>query len=59
MNYTYEEISRMIDHSLLKPTLTFADFEIGCRMAVVFGEPGCVSTRTLGMAPCCAADYAR
>ncbi len=36
MNYTYEDISRMIDHSLLKPTLTFADFESGCRMAVVF-----------------------
>ena len=36
MNYTYEDISRMIDHSLLKPTLTFEDFEVGCRMAVVF-----------------------
>ena len=36
MKYTYEDISRMIDHSLLKPTLTFADFEIGCRMALVF-----------------------
>jgi deoxyribose-phosphate aldolase len=36
MNYTYEDISRMIDHSLLKPTLTFEDFESGCRMAVVF-----------------------
>ncbi|HRA88970.1 MAG TPA: deoxyribose-phosphate aldolase [Planctomycetaceae bacterium] len=36
MDYTYEDISRMIDHSLLKPTLTFGDFEVGCRMAVVF-----------------------
>lgn len=36
MEYTYEDISRMIDHSLLKPTLTFEDFETGCRMAVVF-----------------------
>lgn len=36
MNYTYEDISRMIDHSLLKPTLTFEDFEAGCRMAAVF-----------------------
>ncbi len=36
MHYTYENISRMIDHSLLKPTLTFEDFESGCRMAVVF-----------------------
>lgn len=36
MQYTYEDISRMIDHSLLKPTLTFVDFEAGCRMAVVY-----------------------
>ena len=36
MKYTYEDVSRMIDHSLLKPTLTFADFEVGCRMAVLF-----------------------
>lgn len=36
MQYTYEDISRMIDHSLLKPSLTFADFEGGCRMAVVY-----------------------
>jgi deoxyribose-phosphate aldolase len=36
MQYTYDDISRMIDHSLLKPTLTFVDFEAGCRMAVVY-----------------------
>jgi deoxyribose-phosphate aldolase len=36
MNYTYEDISRMIDHSLLKPSLTFSDFEAGCRLAVVY-----------------------
>ena len=36
MQYGYEDISRMIDHSLLKPTLTFNDFEAGCRMAVVY-----------------------
>lgn len=36
MHYTYDDISRMIDHSLLKPTLTFVDFEAGCRMAVVY-----------------------
>lgn len=36
MNYTYSDISRMIDHSLLKPTLTLPDFELGCRMAVVY-----------------------
>jgi deoxyribose-phosphate aldolase len=36
MDYTYEQISRMIDHSLLKPSLTFVDFEAGCRMAAVY-----------------------
>ncbi|MBL8809939.1 MAG: deoxyribose-phosphate aldolase [Planctomycetaceae bacterium] len=36
MTFTYEEISRMIDHSLLKPSTTFEDFEIGCRMAVAY-----------------------
>lgn len=36
MNYTYSDISRMIDHSLLKPTSTLADFEAGCRMAILF-----------------------
>lgn len=36
MTFTYEEISRMIDHSLLKPSMTFEDFEIGCRLAVAY-----------------------
>ena len=36
MDYTYEQISRMIDHSVLKPSLTFVDFEAGCRMAAVY-----------------------
>ncbi len=36
MDYSYEQISRMIDHSLLKPSLTFVDFEAGCRMAAVY-----------------------
>ncbi len=30
---TYEEIAAMIDHSLLKPTLTDAEIEEGCRIA--------------------------
>lgn len=34
MDYSYEQIARMIDHSLLKPTLTVADFEAGCQLAV-------------------------
>jgi len=34
MEYTYTDISKMIDHSLLRPTLTVADLEAGCRLAV-------------------------
>ncbi|HXW13313.1 MAG TPA: deoxyribose-phosphate aldolase [Terriglobia bacterium] len=34
MTYTYEDIAQMIDHSLLNPTLTGADLEKGCRLAV-------------------------
>lgn len=41
MDYTYNDISRMIDHSLLKPSLTVADFEAGCRLAVAY-ETGSV-----------------
>lgn len=34
MNCTYEQIAGMIDHSLLNPTLTAADLDAGCRLAV-------------------------
>jgi deoxyribose-phosphate aldolase len=33
MNYRYEEIAGMIDHSLLAPTLTARELEAGCRLA--------------------------
>jgi deoxyribose-phosphate aldolase len=33
MNYTYSDVTKMIDHSLLNPTLTTADLETGCRLA--------------------------
>lgn len=33
MNYTYTEIAKMIDHSLLNPTLTAAELEQGCQLA--------------------------
>lgn len=33
MNYTYEQIAKMIDHSLLNPTLTADDLERGCQIA--------------------------
>jgi len=34
MDYTYEDIAKLIDHSLLTPTLTADDLEEGCRLAV-------------------------
>ena len=34
MDYTYEDISRMIDHSLLNPTIPQDELEAGCRLAV-------------------------
>jgi deoxyribose-phosphate aldolase len=36
VEYSYEDISRMIDHSLLKPTMTTEDFEFGCHLAVAY-----------------------
>ncbi len=36
MNYTYLEISKLIDHSLLNPTLTAADLEAGCKLALAY-----------------------
>ena len=34
MDYTYSQITKMIDHSLLNPTLTETDLETGCRLAL-------------------------
>jgi deoxyribose-phosphate aldolase len=34
---TYEEIARMIDHSLLRPTLTDGEIEEGCKLAHSYG----------------------
>ncbi len=36
MDYTYEDIAKMIDHSLLNPTLSAADLEAGCRLALEY-----------------------
>jgi deoxyribose-phosphate aldolase len=33
-SYTYADIAKMIDHSLLNPTLSERDLEAGCRLAV-------------------------
>jgi deoxyribose-phosphate aldolase len=34
MNYTYQDVAKMIDHSLLNPTLTVDDLEKGIRIAL-------------------------
>lgn len=36
MDYTYQDIAKMIDHSLLTPTLTAAELDAGCRLAVEY-----------------------
>ncbi len=33
MDYTYDQIAKMIDHSLLQPTLSDLQLEAGCRLA--------------------------
>src|SRR5437773_3640642 len=37
MKYTYEELAKMIDHSLLHPILTDQELEDGCRLAAKYG----------------------
>ena len=37
MDYGYQDIAGMIDHSLLNPALTDADLEAGCRLAIAYG----------------------
>lgn len=36
MDYTYSDVAKMIDHSLLNPTLTHDDLEAGCRVALAY-----------------------
>src|SRR4051794_41676349 len=36
MNFDYPAIAKMIDHSLLNPTLTSAELESGCRLALAY-----------------------
>ncbi len=37
MKYTYDELAKMIDHSLLHPTMTDQDLEEGCKLAARYG----------------------
>jgi len=36
MTYSYNDISKMIDHSLLNPTLTAEELDAGCRLAHLY-----------------------
>jgi deoxyribose-phosphate aldolase len=36
MKYTYEQLAKMIDHSLLHPTMTDQELEDGCRLAAQY-----------------------
>ncbi|HET8548165.1 MAG TPA: deoxyribose-phosphate aldolase [Bryobacteraceae bacterium] len=36
VNYTYQDVAKMIDHSLLNPTLTADDLEAGIRLALAY-----------------------
>jgi deoxyribose-phosphate aldolase len=36
MQHTYEELAKMIDHSLLNPTLTVKDLESGIQLAIAY-----------------------
>ncbi len=37
LSYDYESIAKMIDHSLLNPSLTTSELEAGCALAVRYG----------------------
>jgi len=37
MKYTYEQLAKMIDHSLLHPTMSDQELEDGCKLAVKYG----------------------
>lgn len=37
MSFSYDDVAKMIDHSLLNPTLAASDLEEGCRVACAYG----------------------
>ena len=37
MKYTYEQLAKMIDHSLLHPAMTDQELEEGCQLAAKYG----------------------
>ena len=53
MDYTYREIAKMIDHSLLNPTLTDAELEQGCQIARAY-DVATVCIKPYAVARCAA-----
>ena len=37
MRYSYDDMAKMIDHSLLHPTMTDKELEDGCKLAAKYG----------------------
>jgi deoxyribose-phosphate aldolase len=51
MKYSYEELAKMIDHSLLHPTMTDRDLEEGCRLAARYAVASvCIKPYAVQMA---------
>jgi len=49
MDYTYDQIAKMIDHSLLNPVLTDEELESGCRVALDYDVASvCIKPYYLG-----------
>ncbi len=46
MRYTYPEIAKMIDHSLLNPVMTDEDLEKGCKIALDYDVASVCINRT-------------
>src|SRR5207245_4194790 len=50
-DFTYPDIAKMIDHSLLQPVLTDADLEEGCRLAREYDVASvCIKPYGVGLA---------
>jgi deoxyribose-phosphate aldolase len=48
---TYAEVAKMIDHSLLQPTLTDAELEEGCKLVRAYGVASvCIKPYAVGLA---------
>ena len=51
MKYSYEQLAKMIDHSLLHPTMTDRDLDEGCKVAAKYGVASvCIKPYAVGRA---------